>query len=196
MIDRVVKVVEMEQLALSQVYGNSAYISAIATVLTIVTGVLFFTGNKLFGILNDYSSIIQVVFMMPLTLYFLRLLLGGYGVFSIIIFLIGMGGMLISAYGQLLLVLGRITFDRSRQYFHAGIAIGIWIMSVCIISIAEGIMPVTLGWIGMLAGTGYIMTVIGFLKGGQKDLLFYSGFLILGIFYPVWAIWLGSSLLL
>jgi hypothetical protein len=52
-----------------------------------------------------------------------------------------------------------------------------------------------LGWIGIIAGSGYILTVIGFLKGGYNYTLFYLGGLLTGVSYPIWAIWLGKFLL-
>jgi hypothetical protein len=51
-----------------------------------------------------------------------------------------------------------------------------------------------LAWFGVGAGVGYLLTVIGFLIGGQENKLFYIGALVLGISYPIWAIWLGKLL--
>ncbi|MDW7739066.1 MAG: hypothetical protein SCJ97_03265 [Bacillota bacterium] len=185
----------MEPDFLILLYGFSAYLSATATIITLITGILFAKKGGLFGPLNDLSSIIQVIFMIPLAFYFFSILLPVSRVISTIALLIGLCGMLFSAYGQSLLVLKRITFNQSRKYIPAGTAIGIWLIIVCLIASREFLIPNTLGWIGITAGFGFILTVIGFLKGGFKSSLFYLGSFVTGISYPIWAIWLGCILL-
>ena len=50
-------------------------------------------------------------------------------------------------------------------------------------------------WIGIAAGIGYLLIVGGFIKGGQRDPIFYGGSFLLGICYPVWGFWLGKIIL-
>jgi hypothetical protein len=180
---------------LIQLYGFSAYLSAVTTIFTLMTGFLFFKKGGLFGLLNDLSSIFQVIFMIPLGLYFFTLLRSETIVISTIIYFVGLLGMLFSVYGQSLLVIRRINFDQSRKYIPAGTAIGLWLIIVCLIASRESLIPNLLGWIGIIAGSGYILTVIGFLKGGYNYTLFYLGGLLTGVSYPIWAIWLGKFLL-
>ncbi len=133
--------------------------------------------------------------MIPLGFYFFTLLLSETVVINTIVFFVGLLGMLFSVYGQGLLVLRRINFDQSRKYIPAGTAIGLWLIIVCLIASRESLIPNLLGWIGIIAGLGYILTVVGFLKGGYKYSLFYIGGFITGVSYPIWAIWLGQFLL-
>jgi len=49
-----------------QIASLAAYLSAAAMVLTLLTGVLFFTLGEAFGKVNDISSIFQMVLMIPL----------------------------------------------------------------------------------------------------------------------------------
>ncbi len=150
----------------------------------------------MFGLLNDLSSILQVIFIIPLVFYFFTLILTDSGyILSTFIFILGLTGILFSIYGQGLLVTGRINFDQSRKFFPAGAAIGLWLIAVCLIASIQNLIPSLLGWIGIIAGFGYILTVVGFRIGGYKNWLFHLGGFILGISYPVWAVWLGLLLL-
>jgi hypothetical protein len=185
----------MENNPLIQFFEWSAYLSATATIFTFVTGILFFTVGKPFGKINDISSVFQVLFMIPLSIMFVKVSPENNQILGLIAALCGIFGMILSGVGQSLLVIGRIDFDSSRKFFPAGAAIGIWLIMVCTISIHNSSLPHLLAWIGILAGFGYIVTVIGFLKGGEQDLLFNIGALVLGISYPIWAIWLGRLLL-
>jgi len=53
--------------------GWAAYLSGAATVVALVSGVLFFTKGQPFGTKNDIASVFQVLFMLPivLALYYL-----------------------------------------------------------------------------------------------------------------------------
>ena len=185
----------MDAAPLLRIAGWSAYLSAAATILTFVTGILFFSVGQPFGTINDVSSMFQVLFMIPLAIVLYHVLPFNARTLDLIATEVGILGMIISAVGQSLLVFDRIDFQGSLKFFPAGIAIGIWLLSVCSLALASGLFPRGLAWAGLLAGAGYIVTVAGFLLGGQQNLLFYLGGLALGISYPVWAIWLGRSLL-
>jgi hypothetical protein len=183
----------MEPSLLYQVYGWIAYLSAAATLLTLVTGILFFTVGKPFGKINDISSVLQVLLMIPLAVMFVQGL--PFGALSLLAAVVGILGMLVSAVGQSLLVFGRIDFEGSTKFFPAGAAIGMWLILICVLGMGNDPLPGLLPWIGILAGAGYIATVIGFLWGGQENVLFYIGGFVLGIAYPIWATWLGRLLL-
>lgn len=175
------------------VYGWLAYLGSAATVLTFVTGILFFSVGKPFGKINDISSVFQVLLMIPLAIVLFQLWPSG--LVGLLAAAVGILGMLISAVGQSLLVLGRIDFEGSTRFFPAGAAIGVWLILICALALGRDQLPELFSWLGILAGIGYILTVIGFLWGGQQNALFYLGGLMLGIGYPVWAFWLGRLLL-
>ena len=185
----------MNNLAIS-FYGWAAYLSAAATILTLVTGILFFAKGEIWGKINDISSVLQLLFMLPLVILYLQFTsIGQHAALGIAAAFLGAAGMIASTIGQGLLIFGRIDFQTSQRFFPAGGAIGIWLILVNALAISSGSFPEVLTWIGMLAGVGYLLIVIGFLRGGQQNALFYLGGLILGIGYPVWAIWLGRLIL-
>jgi len=177
------------------IYGWSAILSAAATMLTFNTGILFFTGAKWIGKTNDLFSVFQVLLMIPLIFFFNQLITPPSTSTRIISSLFGLGGILVSAYGQIRLLLNQIDFEQSQRYFPAGGAIGFWLIMVNRSLIGARALPTVLVWIGIAAGLGYLLIMGGFIKGGQKDPLFYGGSLLLGIGYPVWGFWLGKSIL-
>lgn len=185
----------MDISSLERTVGWSAYITAAATILTLLTGILFFTIGQPFGTIEDISAVLQVLFMIPAAMGLYSLIPSTAKSASLFAAAIGILGMLISALGQGLLVLGRIDYPTSTRFFPAGIAIGIWLLIVCSLARTNRFFPNGLAWAGFVAGAGYFVTVAGFLWGGQQSPVFYLGGLALGIGYPVWALWLGHLLL-
>jgi len=110
------------------------------------------------------------------------------------IFIIGLCGMFYALYGQSLLVLGKISFSQSLKYISSGVAIGVWLIIISLVASRLYLIPSMLGWLGVIAGSGYVLTTVAFLKVGSKHLLFYIGSFIMGISYPIWAIWFGLIL--
>ena len=187
--------VYMVPLLVIKIYGYAAYLSATAVILTFITGILFFSFGQWFGKLNDLFSVFQVMLMIPLILMFNQLMTPPRFSTILITTTFGLGGILISAYGQIRLLLGKIDFEESLKYFPATGAIGFWLIMVNLSSFGSSELPKTLLGIGIAAGVGYLLTVGGFIKGGQQDPLFYSGTLVLGVCYPIWGFWMGRIIL-
>ncbi len=119
----------MTTASLLHITGWSAYISAAATILTFLTGILFFTMGQSFGRINDISSVVQIPFMMPLTIGLYRLVPSKAQRLGLSAVAVGVSGMLISVVGQSLPFLDRIDPPASLKFFPAGgIAIGIWLV--------------------------------------------------------------------
>lgn len=171
-----------------------AYLSATAGIATLLTGILFFSLGSPYGKINDIASIVQMLLMLPLAVLFTWLIPLGIPAAAWLFALLGIGGLLYAAYGQTLLVLERIDFETSTRYFPAGGAIGLWLIGVSALALTADQLPTMLGWVGILAGAGYLATVIGFLRGRQRHPLFLIGSIALGGGFPVWGFWLGHLL--
>jgi hypothetical protein len=184
----------MEAMQAVQIYGLFAYVSAAATIVTLITGFLFFVVSPSYGKLNDASSVFQVLSMIPLAALFYQLLPPSLRVLGLFTALLGLSGLLVSAFGQSLLVLDRIDYEGSRRFFPAGAAAGIWLILSCSFAAGSGYMPQLLALLGIVAGIGFVTTVIGFLGGEELNILFYGGALLLGVSYPIWALWFGYIL--
>jgi hypothetical protein len=178
------------------IVGWAAYLSAAATVVTFVTGVLFFTVGQPFGTIQDASSALQVLLMPPIALVLYFLSRPHAPALSLLATVVGIAGMLVAGTFQVLLVFRAVQFAPTiRPTLTAGGAIGVWLVMVGAIGIASGTLPSGLAWWGIVAGGGYILLVIGFWLGGQQHPLFWTGSLAAVIGYAVWAFSLGHALL-
>ena len=88
-----------------------AYLSALATVATAVTAVLFFTRGERFGRINDASSVFQMVLMLPLAGAMFLLTRARGPTLSVIATGIGVAGLLVAATLQALLVFRSVGFE-------------------------------------------------------------------------------------
>jgi hypothetical protein len=105
-------------------------------------------------------------------------------------------GMIVVTVLQTLLVLRRVGFEQSiAATLSAGAAIGVWLVVVNVLALTGSVLPWGLGAFGVAAGVGYVLTTVGFYRGGQQHPLFYAGGFMVVACYSVWATWLGRLLL-
>jgi hypothetical protein len=185
----------MNTSAIAGIAAWTALLSGIATILTFVTGLLFFsTGRQSLGKLNDISAVAQLLFMLPLPWALHQLFGSAMPALAVGAAVIGTAGILVGIVGQSLLVARRITFEQSTKFMPSGGAIGIWLLFIGLQALVTGMLPAGYAWAALAAAAGYFLTVVGFLTGGYKNPLFSVGSLLLVISYPIWTILLGGLL--
>jgi hypothetical protein len=173
----------------------SAYLSAGATILTFITGILFFTVGHPFGTINDAASVFQMLFMVPMALALYQALRPVATIPNVLAVTAGVMGMCDAAVLQALLVFGVFEYEQTiREVLIGGGFVGIWLVLVGILALASGMLPAGLAWVGIVSGVGYMLLVVGFWLGGEGHPLFLAGSLVAVIGYSVWAIWLGRVL--
>jgi len=186
----------VEATPLDLIFGWAALLSAVATLGTWITGILFFAVNQAFGKVNDIFSVFQVVLMLPVAVAIYLLTRPGHGWLALLGLAVGCIGMIVVAVLQTLLVVGRVGFQQTiAQVLAAGAAIGLWLIVANALALAGGVVPWGLAAFGTAAGAGYLLAVVGFYRGRQQHPLFHAGSLLMVVGYSVWAIWLGSLLL-
>jgi len=143
--------------------GWTACLSAAVTMITLVTGVLFFTRGQPFGTMNDAASVFQMLCMVPIAIA-LHHLLGPYApTMSLLAAVTGIMGMLVAVVPQALLVVGRVKYEQTvRVVSTAGGAIGAWLLLLGYLALSSAILPGGLAWLGLLAKAGYVLSVVGF----------------------------------
>ena len=172
-----------------------AYASAAVTVITFVTGILFFSIGQPFGTIQDAASALQVLLMLPIAIVLLNRFRSDAPVLSGLATIVGVVGMLVAAVRQALLVLRAVRFESTiGTVLAAGGAIGAWLAVMKGLALVSGAFPGGLAWSGIVAGCGYILLMIGFWLGGQEHLLFWGGSLAAVAGYATWAICLGRAL--
>lgn len=176
-------------------YAWSAFLSAVATLITLVTGILFFARGERFGRINDAASVFQMLLMLPIAAALSRLTRTAGPVLGLLTTLIGITGMLVAATLQALLVFRAVRFEDTLSYvLAAGGAVGLWLVVSNSALLISGDVPAGLALVGIVVGAGYILLAIGWRIGGEKHPLSWAGAGLSILGYSVWAIWLGRLL--
>jgi hypothetical protein len=182
----------MDPAQLDLLFGWAAILSAVATLLTLITGILFFSAGDLFGPINDAASVIQMLLMLPVAAALHLLTRHDALTLALLAAAIGVAGMLVAAVLQALLVFRAVEYEQTAAAtLSAGGAVGIWLVLANLLALAAGALPGGLVLTGVVAGAGYVLLVIGFRLGGQVHPLFYVGSGLAVIGYTLWGAWLG-----
>lgn len=186
----------MEPSQLNLLFGWAAILSAVATLLTLITGYLFFSTGGMFGPVNDPASVFQMLLMLPVAAALYLLTRQGAAALALLATAIGVAGMLTAAVLQVLLVFRAIDYEQALvAILSAGSAVGVWLVLANLLTLASGALTGGMAIIGAVAGAGYVLRIVGFRLGGRGHRLFYagSGFAVIG--YIVWGAGLGSLFL-
>ena len=176
--------------------GWCAYLSAAANILGFVTLIAFFAVGEPFGVINDVMSIILALCMVPLAFVLHERQRHAAPRLSFGAFAIGVLAMVTAAVLQALLVLGLVGFELTLVAVPVAFGvIGVWLVLNSYLGRRSGTLPSGLIWIGIVAGAGYVLAIVGFLLGGQQHPLAAVGGLTAVICYPVWALWFGRLLI-
>jgi hypothetical protein len=183
----------MDLAQLNPFFGWAAYLSAAATIATAITGVLFFTLGERFGKLNDATTVVQMLFTLPVAVGLYPLIRQDGGGLALLATVIGVSGMLVAAVLQALLVISVVRYEQTvAAVLGAGGAIGAWLVLANVLALLAHALPVGLAIAGIATGVGYVLLAIGFRIGGQEHPLSYAGALLALVGYSIWSIWLGT----
>lgn len=181
---------------LARYAGWSAVVSAIATVLGLVTLSMFFSLGQPWGTINDMTSVILAVSLLPVLLVLYQLHRQDAPLVTLISLAIGVLALLVAAVFQILLILGVIEFEQTAVIVPAAFGLfGAALIVFNAVARAQGTLPETLALLGIVAGVSYVLVIVGFILGGQEHPLTAVGGLTAVITYPIFAIWFGRILL-
>jgi hypothetical protein len=151
-----------------------AYLSAAATLLQIVTGLLFVSIGGIFGPISDVASVLQAVSIIALALalhLFLRSEAQG---LSLTAAVIGILSMLVFIVFQLLLVVGVRTYEQVTYIvMTAGGGVGIWLLMVNYLALRGKVFPRGLSRLGLIAGAGFLVQMVSFWIWELESPLFF-----------------------
>jgi hypothetical protein len=176
--------------------GWSAYVSAAANILGFVTLIAFFAVGEPFGVINDLTTVVLALSMVPLAFVLHELHRRAAPTLSFGAFVFGIFAMVGAAVLQALLVLGLVSFELTLVAVPVAFAvIGLWLGLNSYLGRNSGTLPSGLIWIGIIAGAALVLVLVGILLGGPQHPLAAVGGLTAVICYPVWAVWFGRLLL-
>jgi hypothetical protein len=176
--------------------GWSAYLSAAANILGFITLVAFFAVGDPFGVINDLTTVILALSMVPLAFGLHELHRRTAPRLSLGAFAIGVIAMAAAAVLSALLVLGLVELGLTLVATPVAFGvIGVWLMLNSCLGRSNETLPTGLIWIGIVAGAAFVLVIVGFILGGQQHPLAAVGGLTAVICYPIWAVWFGRLLL-
>jgi hypothetical protein len=177
---------------LDLLFGWTLYLSAVATIATAITAILFFTLGERFGKLNDAVSVLQMLLMLPVSAGLFLLIRHGGAELALLATVVGATGMLVAAVLQALLVINVVRYEQTiAAVLTAGGAIGLWLLLANILALTVAALPSGLAISGIAVGVGYILVALGFRIGGQEHPLSYVGAVLVTVGYSIWSVWLG-----
>lgn len=182
----------MESTLAAILFASAAFLSALATLGTLITGILFFAVHEKYGRSNDIFSVFQSLFMLPLAIAIYLLTRRANTPLAILSLTVGGVGMITVVVLQSLLVFRKVSFEQTiGLVLSAGAVIGIWLVLINSMALAHSLLPPVLGVFGLVAGAGYLIGAVGFHTGGQKHPLFTAGSTLIVVGYLVWATWIA-----
>jgi membrane-associated HD superfamily phosphohydrolase len=161
--------------------GWSALLAAVATVVGAITLVFFFTRGEPWGRLNDASSVVLMLALIPVALLVATLESEIVTTNVLPVAGLGIAAMLFVATLQALLVVGRVTYEQTkRQVLAGGAVVGLWFILTGALAgntALEGL----LAWLAIASGIGFIAIGYGFAVGNERHpLSALGGVLLLG----------------
>lgn len=143
------------------VAGWSALVAALATVVGAVTIVLFFSRGGWWGPLNDVSSVVLMLAMIPVALVVAAFESETVTTTVLPVAAAGIAAMLVTAALQALLVARRVTYDQTKGWvLLGGAVVGVWYILSGLLA-GHTALEGPIAWLAIAAGVGFITIWIG-----------------------------------
>jgi hypothetical protein len=171
--------------------GPSALVAAVATLVGAVTLGLFFAKGQPWGTINDVSSIVLMLAMVPVALAIASI--HSYrGASSAAIAVLGMTGMVGASVTQALLLAGRRTYEELLPWtLGFGAVVGVWYILIGLAGVRLGFFGSPLNNLAIASGVGFIALGYGFLRGNERHPLSIVGGLVVLVASTWFLGWLG-----
>ena len=176
--------------------ATAAYWSGILAIVSMVALFIMFGGLAVFGPINDATSSIQFLLLIPVAIAWQNLLGSRFGILSQVIMVIGILAMLVFGVSQILLVLKVVTFEQTLNLvLSMGCVISFWMLANSLMGFRVASLPLRVNWIGAITGLSMIMVAVGYWwLGGPKHPLTAIFFLVGAIGMPLWAFGMAKVL--
>jgi hypothetical protein len=174
--------------------GLSALLAAAATVVGAITLVLFFSRGEPWGRLNDASSVVLMLALIPVAVIVATLESETKTTTVLPVAGLGISAMIAVAVLQALLVARRVTYEQTkRQVLAGGAVVGLWYILSGLLagfSALEG----PLAWLAVASGVGFIAIGYGFAVGNERHPLSALGGAVLLAASTAFLLLLGTRL--
>lgn len=185
----------MTDFPLAELAGVAAWLAAAATVVGMVALLLFFSRGGPWGRINDAASVVLMLAMIPIALALAVITLERLATPALVIAAVGIGAMLVLAALQALLVVSRVTYERTRiPVLAIGTLVGAWYVLVAVTTGGTDV-PDGLRLVAVVTGLAFAVTAYGFIVGGERHPASAVGGVVLFAGSLVFQVWLGALFL-
>jgi hypothetical protein len=140
-----------------------------------ITLLLFFSRGQPWGTINDASSVVLMLALIPVALLVATLERETVTTLALAAAALGIVAMVVAAGLQALLVVGRVTFEQTKlRVLGAGAVVGLWYILVAVLAGGTAIEG-PLAWLAVGSGAGFIAVGYGFAVGGERHPLSVVG---------------------
>ena len=155
-------------MSLAQLAGWSALVAAAATAVGMVSLFLFFNVGGRWGRLNDASSVVLMLALVPVAVALAAIESATVTTIAVAVAALGIVGMLAAAVFQAMLIAGRGTFEGLKnRTLGASALVGVWYVLAGFLALTTDI-PQPLAISAIVAGVGLLMVSSGFVVGGER----------------------------
>lgn len=194
--------------------GRVTLAAGISALLQIILLVLMFTvSRKLFGTASDYFYALTPLLILPFLVVFPKIISGQYFLFSQIVRVLGISGILIASLAQVILLFKIIDLKQSIWGNLIGLGlIGFPVVILSLINLGSTALPASFNWFGIVLGIAMVIGIpTGFffldeLHAVQNGTLVWTATspliypavlagVIAQIGLPVWLLWTAQLIL-
>lgn len=173
--------------ALLRTIGWLTIAGAVIMIVSLVFLIMFFSRGEPYGTLNDITSVLLVLLMLPVLIFFLNMLRSTDPTLTIGATAIGVLGIAVTSIVQTMLIARLMPYEQTvAPNMIGGGMIGAWLIVINWLARQRDLESGVLPWFGIAAGIGYVLLVIGFTLGGQDHPLFQAGGGLTVLAYPIW----------
>jgi hypothetical protein len=155
--------------------GVAALVAAAATVVGAVALVLFFARGQPWGTVNDASTVVLMLALIPVALLVATLESETVTTVALVVAGVGILAMAAVAILQALLVARRVTFAQSKgPVLFGSMVVGIWYVASGLLATRTGLEGLP-AWLAIAAGTGFVAVSLGFAIRDERHPLSTAG---------------------
>ncbi|MBF8290522.1 MAG: hypothetical protein HW391_1490 [Chloroflexi bacterium] len=178
-----------------EVAGWSALLAAAATVVGMVTLMVFFARGDPWGRWNDIASVVLMLATIPVALLVAAIEAEQFPIHAYLVACAGIVGMVLSAGFQTALVLRIRTYEQLLgRTLASGAIVGLWYVLIGVLSLPRGL-GVPLPQLAVAAGIGFVAVAYGFAVGNQHHMASKVGGVVLFVASTAFLTMLGLQLL-
>ncbi|MES2209005.1 MAG: hypothetical protein V4515_02330 [Chloroflexota bacterium] len=178
-----------------QFVGWSSLLAAVATVVGMVTLMVFFARGNPWGTWNDIASVVLMLATIPVALLVAAIEAEQFPIHAYLVAAIGILGMVLAAAFQTALVLRIRTYEQLLgRTLGSGAIVGLWYVGIGVLSLPRGL-GAPLPQLAVAAGIGFMAVGYGFAAGNEYHVASNVGGALLFVASTVFLTVLGLQLL-